>query len=42
MDNSLPKSSRYSSRNFRKIVDAFLGGVGILELVCFESQGVTC
>jgi hypothetical protein len=26
MDDSLPKSSRYGSRNFRKIVDAFLGG----------------
>lgn len=26
MDNSLPKSSRYRSRKFRKIVDAFLGG----------------
>ena len=26
MDNSLPKSSRYRSRSFRKIVDAFLGG----------------
>lgn len=29
MDNSLPKSSRYSSRNFRKIVDAFLGGADL-------------
>ena len=26
MDDSLPKSSRYGSRSFRKIMDAFLGG----------------
>ncbi len=29
MDNSLPKSSRYGSRSFRKIVDAFFGGEGL-------------
>jgi putative transposase len=29
MDNSLPKSSRYGSRKFRKIVDAFLGGADL-------------
>ncbi len=29
MDDSLPKLSRYGSRSFRKIVDAFLGGADL-------------
>jgi hypothetical protein len=47
MDDSLPKLSRYGSRNFQKIVDALLGGVGIWDWCVSQveekrARDVTC